>query len=140
MLACSIGSAFAQGNTDATTGATPVHHLQDSLCIPEDAHTIYGDLNSFSKWRIGGYGEVVAAFKKYGTNRFYGNSEGNPKENRNTIAIPRVVIAGDYKFNSKWILGVEVEFEAGGTGTSYELENTENGEYETEVEKGGEVL
>ena len=139
MLACSIGSAFAQGNTDATTGATPIHHSQDSLCIPEDAHTIYGDLNSFSKWRIGGYGEVVAAFKKYGTNRFYGNSEGNPKENRNTIAIPRVVIAGDYKFNSKWILGVEVEFEAGGTGTSYELENTENGEYETEVEKGGEV-
>ena len=139
MLACSIGSSFAQGNPDATTGATPVHHSQDSLCIPEDAHTIYGDLNSFSKWRIGGYGEVVAAFKKYGTNRFYGNSEGNPKENRNTIAIPRVVIAGDYKFNSKWILGVEVEFEAGGTGTTYELENTENGEYETEVEKGGEV-
>ncbi|MDD7562283.1 MAG: hypothetical protein PUK02_10950, partial [Parabacteroides sp.] len=33
----------------------------------------------------------------------------------------------------------EIEFEAGGTGSAYELENTENGEYETEVEKGGEV-
>ena len=33
----------------------------------------------------------------------------------------------------------EIEFEYGGTGNAYELENTENGEYETEVEKGGEV-
>ena len=49
------------------------------------------------------------------------------------------MLALDYKFNSKWILGAEIEFESGGTGTAYELENTENGEYETEVEKGGEV-
>ena len=143
ILASSINCVMAQDETDATTGATPIHKEQCTThnpeCIPEDAGTIYGDVNSFSKWRIGGYGEAVAAFKKYGTNRFYGNSEGNPKESRNTIAIPRVVIAGDYKFNKKWILGIEVEFEAGGTGTSYELENTENGEYETEVEKGGEV-
>ena len=95
--------------------------------------------NTFEKWRIGGYGELVAAFKDYGSNRFFGHSNGNVKENRSTIAIPRAVIAGDYKFNSKWILGLEVEFEAGGVGTAYELENTENGEYETEIEKGGEV-
>ena len=95
--------------------------------------------NTFEKWRIGGYGELVAAFKDYGSNRFFGHSNGNVKENRSTIAIQRAVIAGDYKFNSKWILGLEVEFEAGGVGTAYELENTENGEYETEIEKGGEV-
>lgn len=39
----------------------------------------------------------------------------------------------------KWILGAEIEFEAGGTGQAVEIENSENGEYETEVEKGGEV-
>jgi len=97
------------------------------------------DYQSFRKYRIGGYGEMVAAFKDYGKNRFYGNSEGNPKQNRNSISIPRLVLAGDYKFNSKWILGVEIEFESGGVGSAYELENTENGEYETEVEKGGEI-
>lgn len=97
------------------------------------------EYESFDKYRIGGYGEAVVAFKDYGTNRFYGHPEGNSKENRNTISIPRLVIAGDYKFNKKWILGIEIEFESGGTGTAYELENTENGEYETEVEKGGEV-
>ncbi len=96
----------------------------------------YGGWNQF---RLGGYGEAVAAFKNYGTNRFYGGADGNAKENRNTISIPRFVIAGDYKFNSKWILGMEIEFESGGVGTAYELENTENGEYETEIERGGEV-
>ena len=82
---------------------------------------------------------MVASFKDYGINRFYGAPEGNPDKHRNTISIPRFVLALDYKFNSKWILGAEIEFESGGTGTAYELENTENGEYETEVEKGGEV-
>ena len=96
----------------------------------------YGGWN---KYRIGGYGYMVAARKDYSTNRFYGGSEGNTKENRATISIPRFVIAGDYKFNRKWILGVEIEFESGGVGTAYELENTENGEYETEIERGGEV-
>ena len=97
------------------------------------------DTIGYNKFRFGGYGEVVANFKDYGINRFYGHSEGNAKQNHNTISIPRFVLAFDYKFTPKWILGAEIEFEYGGTGTAYELENTENGEYETEVEKGGEV-
>ena len=97
------------------------------------------DTIGYNKFRFGGYGEMVANFKDYGINRFYGHKEGNAKQNHNTISIPRFVLAFDYKFTPKWILGAEIEFEYGGTGTSYELENTENGEYETEVEKGGEV-
>lgn len=93
----------------------------------------------YDKFRFGGYGEMVASFKDYKNNRFYGNSEGNPKDHRNTISIPRFVLAFDYKFTPKWILGAEIEFESGGVGTAYEIENSENGEYETEVEKGGEV-
>lgn len=49
------------------------------------------------------------------------------------------VLAFDYKFARRWVLGAEIEFEAGGVGTACELENSENGEYETELEKGGEV-
>lgn len=97
------------------------------------------DDEEYKKFRFGGYGEMVAAFKDYGTNRYYGSNTGNTKDHRNTIAIPRFVLALDYKFNSKWILGAEIEFESGGTGTAMELENSENGEYETEIEKGGEV-
>ncbi len=97
------------------------------------------DTTGYKKFRFGGYGEMMANFKDYGINRFYGHSEGNTKQHHNTVSIPRFVVAFDYKFTPKWVLGAEIEFESGGTGTAYELENTENGEYETEVEKGGEV-
>lgn len=97
------------------------------------------EMDTYDRYRLGGYGEVVAQFKNYGINRFNGTTAGNSDMKRNTISIPRFVIAGDYKFNKHWMLGAEIEFEAGGTGAAYEIENTENGEYETEVEKGGEV-
>lgn len=97
------------------------------------------DTAGYNKFRFGGYGEMVASFKDYGINRFDGTATGNTRTHRNTISIPRFVLALDYKFTSKWILGAEIEFESGGTGTAVELENSENGEYETEIEKGGEV-
>ena len=106
----------------------------------EKKEKVANDGDNYKKFRFGGYGEMVASFKDYGINRFYGAPEGNPDKHRNTISIPRFVLALDYKFNSKWILGAEIEFESGGTGTAYELENTENGEYETEVEKGLEFF
>lgn len=101
-----------------------------------------GDNKDFEKLRIGGYGEMLASRKDYGLNRYYGGLEGAPKQSNATVSIPRFVLAGDYKFNRKWQLGFEVEFESGGTGMAYELETgqgSENLEYESEVEKGGEV-
>lgn len=97
------------------------------------------DNDEYTRFRVGGYGEAVAGFKDYGINRYYGNPNGNTRDHRNTISIPRFVLAMDYKFTPKWILSAEIEFEAGGTGSAMELENSENGEYETEMEKGGEV-
>lgn len=97
------------------------------------------DIESFEKYRVGGYGEMVASFMGYGTSRFNGTTTGNTYERRNSIAIPRFVLAGDYKFNKHWQLGAEIEFEAGGVGVETEMEESENGEYETEMEKGGEV-
>ncbi|MDE6578441.1 MAG: hypothetical protein K2J82_10655 [Muribaculaceae bacterium] len=95
------------------------------------------DTAGYNRFRVGSYAEIVAAFKDYGINRF--QAEGSTREHRNTIAVPRFTLGFDFKFNKKWILGAEIEFEAGGTGTAVELENNENGEYETEIEKGGEV-
>lgn len=95
------------------------------------------DTAGYQKFRFGGYGEMLASFKNYTDNRF--QKSGAVRTKRGTIEIPRAVLAFDAKFSPKWILGVEIEFEAGGTGTAVELENSENGEYETEIEKGGEV-
>lgn len=98
------------------------------------------DYDSFERLRFGGYGEMLANFKGYANNRLAsGSSDGASYERNNTVSIPRFVLALDYKFNSKWILGAEIEFESGGTGVAYELEDNENYEYEMEVEKGGEV-
>ncbi len=95
----------------------------------------YGD---FNKFRFGGYGEMAASYLDYGPNRI--TPTGSAKEKRGTISIPRFIVAFDYKFAKNWILGAEIEFEYGGTGVAREMEwYSENGEYETEIEKGGEV-
>lgn len=125
---------------DGLTGATHLngeeHHHRAPLAKLRPMGEEY---DGFRKFRLGGYGEMVSAFKDYGTNRFYGGTKGNARENRATISIPRFVLALDYKFSPKWVLGAEIEFESGGTGVAQELENSENGEYEVEYEKGGEV-
>ena len=108
-----------------------------SVMTATNASAQQSDSTEYRKFRFGGYGEMYASFKDYGINRF--QKDGSTKERRNTIAIPRFVVAFDYKFNPKWVLGAEIEFESGGTGSAFEIENSENGEYETEIEKGGEV-
>lgn len=119
-------------NLSHTLACIALGGIAPGVCAQELADTA-----GYDKFRFGSYGEAVASFKDYGINRF--QKEGATKDHRNTIAIPRFTIGFDYKFTPKWILGAEIEFEAGGTGTAVELENNENGEYETEIEKGGEV-
>ena len=132
-----LGSAQATEPTETEVSSNDTQEVQAVQAkAPSD------EVQGYDKWRIGSYGEILAAFKDYGLNRFYGNSVGNTKKNHSEISIPRFVIEGEYKITPKWILGAEVEFEAGGTGVTYEIEaqsGSENGEYEMEVEKGGEV-
>ena len=119
-------------NTLLADGSDEVIKVEENTEITAKKETA-ATSDGYKKFRFGGYGEMAASFKDYGNNRFYGGNNGNSKDNRNTISIPRFVLAFDYKFNSKWMLGAEIEFEAGGVGTAYEIENSENGEYETEV-------
>lgn len=131
-------TAFAEnGEPSEGTERTETTKTTETTSAAERSAAIYAD--GYDRFRFGGYGEILANFMDYGINRFTGVNRGNTRDHRNEISIPRFILALDYKFNSKWILGAEIEFEAGGTGTAYEIENTENGEYETEVEKGGEV-
>ncbi len=134
--------SFAQTNggdrqVDATTGATQRQHEQPAPEPKVKAMPSLEEGENYSKFRIGGYGELVASFLNYGKNRFYGGTDDS--DTRRTIAMPRVTLAGDYRFNAQWNLGMEIEFEAGGVGIEQELERTENLEYETEMESGGEV-
>lgn len=130
-------------NDDVNKGQC--HHCHDAHCGSQgDGNDPHNALKlrasdeedeDFNKFRLGGYGEIVSAFKGYGLNRL-ATPFGNTLENRATISIPRFVLALDYKITPKWIVGAEIEFESGGTGSAYELEF---GHLERSLSKGGEV-
>jgi hypothetical protein len=96
------------------------------------------DTIRFTKFRVGSYGEILYQKMDYSPNR-YNYSNGAPSQNRSIIGIPRMNLSFDYKLTPTITIGAEIEFEYGGTGTEMEVEYDEAGEYEAEVEKGGEV-
>ncbi|SHH29697.1 hypothetical protein [Ferrimonas marina] len=62
--------------------------------------------------------------------------------NRRTLAdLERVVTEFGYRFNEHWKVEVEIEYEHGGTGATLEYDGFEEfGEFESEVEAGGEII
>lgn len=94
-----------------------------------------------SKLTIGGYGEVAYSRNFYSDNQYrYKNwSQYKDDPSNGRFDIPHFVIYLGYDFGKGWTLGTEIEFEHTGTGSSTEIEADEGGEYEQEIEKGGEV-
>ena len=122
-------SAKAQSDIDGVTGATrqsPNTEKQNAIQ---------------SRLHIGGYGEAVM------TRNFYSQSFNRYKKPENyaddkshgRFDLPHVCLNIGYDFGKGWTMGTEIEFEHGGNGTAVEIEAEEAGEYEAEVEKGGEV-
>ncbi len=94
-----------------------------------------------SKLQIGGYGEVAFTRNFYSDEwQRYTNAE-NYKDaaSHGRFDIPHVVFTVAYDFGNGWSISSEIEFEHGGVGSAVEMEAEETGEYETEVERGGEV-
>ncbi|PCH67654.1 MAG: hypothetical protein COC06_10910 [Bacteroidales bacterium] len=92
-----------------------------------------------SKFRIGGYGEILYQRMDYGANQ-KASEFGSLSEDRAVVSLPRLILSFEYDFTSDLTFSTEIEFENGGTGNAMELEFEESGEYEAEVEKGGEVV
>ncbi|MDR2809506.1 MAG: hypothetical protein LBB84_02980 [Tannerellaceae bacterium] len=93
-----------------------------------------------SRLQIGGYGEAVTQRMFYSDNvERYRYPESNKEATHGRFDLPHVVFYLSYDFGHGWKISTEVEFEHGGAGSTVEIENEETGEYETEVEKGGEV-
>lgn len=60
---------------------------------------------------------------------------------RSAIDLERFVLEPSYRLSPKVSLRAEIEFEHGGTGASVEFDRFEEfGEFEYEIEKGGEIL
>lgn len=93
------------------------------------------------KFIIGGYGEITAKHCFYSNNylRYGKNPEKYANDHFGEFDLPHVVIYMGYDFGKGWSVGTEIEFEHGGTESAVEIEEEEGGEYEQEVERGGEV-
>ena len=90
---------------------------------------------------IGGYGEVALSRHFYSDNVYRYSHPDNYKNDKShgRFDIPHAVIYLGYDFGKGWTMQSEIEFEHTGTGSAVEKEYTEAGEWETEIEKGGEV-
>ena len=92
------------------------------------------------RFSIGGYGEAVYSRNFYSDNYLRYDSPNDYKDDKHgRFDLPHVVIMLGYDFGHGWTMGSEIEFEHGGTESAVEIEEHEGGEYESEVERGGEV-
>ena len=94
-----------------------------------------------SRLTVGGYGEITFSRNFYSDNvyRYSHPADYKSDPGHARFDVPHAVIFLGYDFGRGWTMQTEIEFEHGGTGTAVEKEYTEAGEWESEIEKGGEV-
>ena len=90
---------------------------------------------------VGGYGEAVYSRHFYSDNVFRYSFADKYKDDKGygRVDLPHAVIMLGYDFGHGWSMGTEIEFEHGGVEAATEKETEETGEFEQEVERGGEV-
>lgn len=97
--------------------------------------------NVFSRLSLGGYGEIAMSRNFYSDNinRYSHADSYKDAKSHGRFDIPHVTFFVGYDFGKGWRMNAEIEFEHGGTESAVELEAEEAGEYESEIERGGEV-
>lgn len=80
------------------------------------------------------------SLKGYGAVNYYAYDYDTDSSLKNQFDPERLNLYLEYKFNKRTHLKTEFEFEHGGTGSTMEYDTQEEfGEFEQEIEKGGEV-
>lgn len=94
-----------------------------------------------SRLSLGGYGEAVYSHNFYSdnVNRYSHAADYKDAKGHSKFDLPHVVIMIGYDFGKGWSMGSEIEFEHGGIEAAVEMEQEEVGEFEQEIERGGEV-
>jgi len=96
----------------------------------------------FSGLTLGGYGEAVYSRNFFSDSPFrYMKPESHADDpSHGRFDLPHIVFFVGYDFGKGWKFSSEIEFEHGGTESAVEVEAEEGGEYESEIERGGEVV
>ena len=132
-LAMLAPHAFATGEAEQTSKG-------NADITAESASETVKTEKKKSRFTIGGYGEAVYSRNFYSDNYLRYDSPQDYKDDKHgRFDLPHVVLMLGYDFGKGWSMGMEIEFEHGGTESAVEIEEHEGGEYETEVERGGEV-
>lgn len=107
----------------------------------EDIEKAVKITKALSRLQLGGYGEIAITRNFYSDNIYRYSHAENYKNDKShgRVDIPHVTFFIGYDFGKGWKMNAEIEFEHGGTESAMELEAEEAGEYEAEVERGGEV-
>ncbi len=117
--------------------------LSSVAAMPAFGHPEVADTTQHVKKKrlsLGGYGEAVMTKNFFSDNYLrYTDPSGYKNESHGRFDLPHVVIFLGYDFGKGWSMGSEIEFEHGGTESAIEIEDEEGGEYESEIERGGEV-
>ena len=93
------------------------------------------------RFTIGGYGEAVMSRNFYSQhfNGYRDPATYKDDDSHGRFDLPHVTLNLGYDFGKGWTMGMEIEFEHGGTENAVEIDADESGEYEAETERGGEV-
>ena len=112
-----------------------------SSIVRDTVYVVSEQPKKLSRLTLGGYGEAVMTRNFYSDEwQRYTNAEKyRDAKSHGRFDIPHMVIFIGYDFGKGWSMGTEIEFEHGGVETSIEMEAEETGEYESEIERGGEV-
>ncbi len=106
------------------------------LAAPARAERVFAT-DSF-ELELGGYGELGFSFHDHGADQT--RAGGALDDRRIEFDTTRLVAIVEGHLPADLEIEAEIEFEHGGTGAAKELEYEEFGEFESEVEKGGEVI
>lgn len=148
LLACGL-SVSAMADDEADTGktkasATTAEAKAENASATDgksDNAAIEKIANALSRFSIGGYGEAVTSRNFYSQhfNRYRDPATYRNDDSHGRFDLPHVTLNLGYDFGSGWTMGMEIEFEHGGTESAVEIDADESGEYEAETERGGEV-
>ncbi|MDR1602102.1 MAG: hypothetical protein LBS42_06695 [Tannerella sp.] len=108
----------------------------------DEAEKKHEVLPRFSGLTLGGYAEAAYTRNFYSDSPFRymqpASHKNDPSHGR--FDLPHIVFFVGYDFGKGWRINSEIEFEHGGTESAMEVEAEEGGEYEQEIERGGEVV
>ncbi len=105
-----------------------------------DSAKLYKDLPEGSPFELtwSGYADILFSWFDHGPNQ--NRPGGTESDSRVELDLARFILELEGEMPAGLGFEAEIEFEHGGTGAAFEVEYEEFGEFEQEVEQGGEII